>query len=153
MTVRRSAVMGRPPIDLVFAFEGAVATYAPESETGETMAVPAGRPSGVLTLKIASPPLVRRTGVQLCGGVKSKGICGERTIEAGTTAALEGLLNERSEVLTAALMREVGLFGPDCAADSRSCLRRSARSRRARITARCLRHQAREWCLCRRCCA
>ena len=102
-------------------------------------------------MKIASPLRVRRTGVQLCGGVKSKGICDERTIEAGTTAAaLEGLLNERSEVLTAALMREVGLFEPDCAMDARPCLRRSARSRRARIAARCLRHQAREWCLCRR---
>src|ERR1700759_247776 len=114
MTVRRGAVVGRPPTVFVFAVVGAAAMYAPESETGETTAVPAGRPSGVSTAKTVSPLRVRRRGVHVCGGVKPKGNCDERAIEAGTTAAaLEVvLLNERREVLTAELMREFSFSAP-----------------------------------------
>src|SRR5437763_8782742 len=87
MTVRLSAASATPPTVFVFAVIVTEDKSAPESETGATIAVPAGRPSGVRTAKTASPERERRTGVQVCGGVKSKGNCEERATDAGATDA------------------------------------------------------------------
>jgi len=113
MTVRRSAATGTPPTVFVFAVIDIEDTSAPESETGATTAVPAGRPSGIWTAKTAAPGRERRTGVHVCGGVKSKGNCEERETVAGAAATEDALLpetagvpKERREELTAAVVRE-----------------------------------------------
>src|SRR2546423_2287350 len=154
MTVRLSAASGTPPTVFVFAFIDTEDTSAPDSETGEMTAVPAGRPSGVRTAKTASPERERRTGVHVCGGVKSKGNCEERETVAGATVAVAllpetaGALKERRGALTAAVVLEERLAAAVCAFAVRIRRRCSARPRRARRSARCRRHHARE---CRRC--
>src|SRR5437868_11620725 len=111
MTVRLSAASATPPMVFVFAVIVTEDKSAPDSETVETTAVPAGRPSGVWTAKTASPERERRKGVQVCGGVKSKGNCEERASVAGATAAdallpeTARVLKERREELTAAVVR------------------------------------------------
>src|SRR5437588_6729324 len=155
MTVRLSAASATPPTVFVFAVIVTEDKSAPESETGATIAVPAGRPSGVRTAKTASPERERRTGVHVCGGVKSKGNCeGRATVAVATDAdallpETAGVLKERMEALTAAVARGEWLVAAACAFALPLRRRCSARARRARMSARCRRHHAREWRRCR----
>src|SRR5947209_8241002 len=143
MTVRLSAASATPPMVFVFAVIVTEDKSAPDSETVETTAVPTGRPSGVWTAKTASPERERRESVQVCGGVKSKGNCEERATVTGATVIgatvadallpeTGGVLKERREALTAAVVREVWFIAAVCALAVLLRRRCSARSWRAR---------------------
>jgi hypothetical protein len=93
------------------------------------MAVPAGRPSGVLTLNLTTPEAFARAALHVCGTERLKGNCGAGddtlTVDAPTAA---GASEELIAAVEGWVVRKVS--GP------RIRRRNAARSRLSRIRAR-----------------